>query len=171
MPFMKGSGAIRRTLNYLRGGRIHFKDNVQIVTLNYNVPSKTSKGISEFVYWHLSQLQFTHPYVQIVTFKNMTPTPFITLYFDNGERMLVDCDSRGKDEIIEHLQRIAGRNTDKSQRYDDGKTYTKNLIGYGCSRYCICEVPGHVPCPGWVPLPKEMRGKHKYQKKDVEEAQ
>jgi len=39
-------------------------------------------------------------------------------------------------------------------------------FGYGCGRWCICEVPGQVPCPGYTPLPKEMRGKYKYAKKE-----
>lgn len=30
-----------------------------------------------------------------------------------------------------------------------------------CLRECICEVEGQVPCPGIVPLPKEMTGKYK----------
>lgn len=30
-----------------------------------------------------------------------------------------------------------------------------------CLRECICEVEGQVPCPGLVPLPKELTGKYK----------
>lgn len=30
-----------------------------------------------------------------------------------------------------------------------------------CLRECMCEVEGQVPCPGLVPLPKEMTGKYK----------
>lgn len=36
-----------------------------------------------------------------------------------------------------------------------------SMFGVGRKRYCICEVPGQVPCPGFVPLPKEMTGKYK----------
>lgn len=39
-------------------------------------------------------------------------------------------------------------------------------FGYNCSRWCICEVPGQVPCPGFTPLPNEMRGKYKNAKAD-----
>lgn len=35
-------------------------------------------------------------------------------------------------------------------------------FGFGCSRQCICEVLGQVPCPGVVPLPKHMRGKYRH---------
>lgn len=34
-------------------------------------------------------------------------------------------------------------------------------FGFGSQRHCICEIPGQVQCPGFVPLPKEMRGKYK----------
>lgn len=30
-----------------------------------------------------------------------------------------------------------------------------------CLRECICEVDGQVPCPSFVPLPKEMTGKYR----------
>ena len=32
---------------------------------------------------------------------------------------------------------------------------------HNCLRQCICEVPGQVPCPSLVELPKEMRGKYR----------
>jgi len=32
-------------------------------------------------------------------------------------------------------------------------------FGTKFARQCICEVPGHVPCPAWQPLPLEMTGK------------
>ena len=34
------------------------------------------------------------------------------------------------------------------------------LFGPDLERTCICEVPGQVPCPGFVALPKEMTGKY-----------
>lgn len=37
-------------------------------------------------------------------------------------------------------------------------------FGVLCDRHCICEIPGQVPCPGVVPLPKIMRGKYKFAK-------
>lgn len=39
-------------------------------------------------------------------------------------------------------------------------------FGVGCRRKCICEIPGQIPCPGAVPLPKLMRGKYRKYKKD-----
>ena len=36
---------------------------------------------SNFVYWHLPQLKYKNPEVQMVTVKMMTPTPWIKVYF------------------------------------------------------------------------------------------
>ena len=36
---------------------------------------------SNFVYWHLPQLKYKNPQVQMVTVKMMTPTPWIKIYF------------------------------------------------------------------------------------------
>lgn len=36
---------------------------------------------SDFVFWHLPQLQFKNPDVQFLVFKNMTPSPFLRVYF------------------------------------------------------------------------------------------
>lgn len=35
------------------------------------------------------------------------------------------------------------------------------MFGKDHMRQCICEVTGQVPCPGYVELPKELRGKYK----------
>ena len=39
-------------------------------------------------------------------------------------------------------------------------------FGRGCRMHCICEAPGQVPCPSLVPLPKNYRGKYRFQKPD-----
>lgn len=39
-------------------------------------------------------------------------------------------------------------------------------FGFGCDRQCICVMPGQIPCPCTCPLPKHMRGKYIYQKKE-----
>lgn len=35
----------------------------------------------DFVFWHLPQLQYKNPNVQVMTLTNMTPSPFITCFF------------------------------------------------------------------------------------------
>lgn len=39
-------------------------------------------------------------------------------------------------------------------------------FGERCAKHCMCEVPGQVPCPSIVLLPKSWRGKYKFQKSD-----
>jgi small subunit ribosomal protein S25 len=44
MPFMKGRAAVRYTPRYLEAGKLLLKDNVRIMTINYNTGHKASKG-------------------------------------------------------------------------------------------------------------------------------
>lgn len=85
MPFMKGKEPIRRTIKYLESGRIVLKDQIKIFSVNYNVghgfKNKIHEGAQAFIFWSLPQLQYKNPSVQVVTFKNMTPTPFIKCYY------------------------------------------------------------------------------------------
>ncbi|XP_050413280.1 probable 28S ribosomal protein S25, mitochondrial [Patella vulgata] len=170
MPFMKGRAAIRRTLQYLERGSLVLNDSVQIMTVNYNSGHKASRGTYDFIFWYLGQVQFKNPSVQILTFKNMTPSPYISFYLDNGEKILVDADSRDKDEIYQHIKTVLGKSEEDLQKEALAREKKANPanFGHGYSRWCICEIPGQIPCPGWVPLPKEMRGKYNLQKKDVE---
>jgi small subunit ribosomal protein S25 len=80
MPFMKGAAPIRRTLNYLEKSKLLLKDRVQIFSVNYNTHGDNHEGAREFVFWHLTQLQYKNPEVQVATFKNLTPSPFIRCY-------------------------------------------------------------------------------------------
>ena len=43
---------------------------------------------------------------------------------------------------------------------------TPALFGFNRQRFCLCEVPGQVPCPGTVPLPLSMQGKYSIQMKE-----
>lgn len=44
MPFMKGRAPIRRTLQYLEKGRLYLKDQIKIITVNYNTHGENHKG-------------------------------------------------------------------------------------------------------------------------------
>ena len=44
MPFMKGRAPIRRTLEYLEKGQLIFKNNIKIMTINYNHGQNASDG-------------------------------------------------------------------------------------------------------------------------------
>ena len=32
-------------------------------------------------------------------------------------------------------------------------------FGLNCDKFCICNTPGQVHCPGFMPLPNKWRGK------------
>jgi len=137
-----------------------------MINYNIDVPGKpkpqfkadTSTGIREMIYWNLNQLQFKNPQTQIITLKNMTPSPFITLIFGDGQKMLVDVDGKEKDDILSHLRRIVGKSDE--ELLEEVEIKDPSTFGEGADRWCICEVPGQVACPGYVPLPKEMTGKY-----------
>lgn len=80
--------------------------------------------------------------------------------------MLIDIDSKTKDEILEHLVKVVGKPKDVLDRETLAKEKKENLanFGVGCEKSCICHIPGQVPCPGIVPLPYHMRGKRVIQK-------
>ncbi len=109
--FKLGPHPIRRSVKYLEAGKLVFKERVKVVTLNYNVDEYAQKvaeahpaqveavkrrewyvrsgphhqGIQDFVFWNLAQVQYKNPDVQIVELRNMTPSPYITCYLEDGE--------------------------------------------------------------------------------------
>ncbi|KAF7269937.1 mitochondrial ribosomal protein S25 [Rhynchophorus ferrugineus] len=168
MPFMKGRAPIRRTLQYLEKGRLYLKDQIKIITVNYNTHGESHKGARDFVFWHLPQIQFKNPSVQICTLKNLTPTPFIRAFYDTGDHLLIDVDNRPRDDIYEHLIQVLGKTEEvlRAEHIAQEKKDNPANFGAGCDRGCICEIPGQIPCPGICPLPNVMRGKYKFKKDD-----
>ncbi|ETN65708.1 probable 28S ribosomal protein S25, mitochondrial [Anopheles aquasalis] len=168
MPFMKGKAPIRRTLQYLNAGQLMLKDKVKIFSVNYNTYGEHHEGARDFVFWNIPQIQYKNPKVQVVTFKNMTPSPFIRCYFENGNQMLIDIDSKNRQEILQHLTTVVGKSAEtlKAEAKLAEKQDNPANFGVGCQKHCICEIPGQLPCPGVVPVPQHMRGKYKYQMKE-----
>ncbi|XP_059473022.1 small ribosomal subunit protein mS25 [Neocloeon triangulifer] len=164
MPFMKGIAPIRRTVNYLQSGKLVLKDRVQVFSVHYNRLGDHHKGAREFVFWNLPQVQYKNPHVQVVTFKNMTPSPFIRCYLEDGADVVIDIDGKTKEEIQDHLQRVICKSSEllAKEAIAQEKKDNEANFGYGCQRHCICEMPGQVPCPAVCPLPNHMRGKFKY---------
>ncbi|XP_050310042.1 probable 28S ribosomal protein S25, mitochondrial [Anthonomus grandis grandis] len=168
MPFMKGRAPIRRTIQYLEAGKLYLKDQIKILTINYNIHGENHQGVRDFVFWHLPQVQYKNPNVQISTFKNLTPTPFIRAFYDTGDRMLIDIDNKSKDQIYDHLVEVIGKNKEvlKAELIAKEKKDNPANFGAGCDRFCICQLPGQVPCSGVCPVPKHMRGKYIFKKDD-----
>ncbi|CAD6208419.1 GSCOCG00003431001-RA-CDS [Cotesia congregata] len=164
MPFMIGKSPIRRTMKYLNAGKLALKNGIQVFSINYNTHGEHHQGAKDFIFWYVPQVQYRNPEVQVISIKNLTPSPFITCYYANGKKMLIDIESRTKEEIMEHLIKVVGKTQDvleKEAAAAEKKINPANF-GNGCPRHCICEVPGQLPCPSVVPLPFHMRGKYKY---------
>ncbi|XP_074646394.1 small ribosomal subunit protein mS25-like [Tubulanus polymorphus] len=167
MPFMRGAAPIRRTLQYLEKGSIVLKDKIKVVTISYCTSlnrKARNDGTRKFVFWHLPQLQYKNPDVQILTFRDMTPSPFITAYLENDKKILIETEGRTKEEIHNHVQLVLGKSVEKLKVEKTEETINPANFGNGFQRWCICEVPGQVPCPAFVPLPEEMTGKYKVKK-------
>ncbi|GCB78710.1 small ribosomal subunit protein mS25 [Scyliorhinus torazame] len=163
MP-MKGRFPIRRTLEFLRSGGVLLKDSVKILTVNYNTHGERSDGARKFVFFNIPQIQHQNPWVQIVMFKNLTPSPFLRFYLDDGEQVLVDVERKNHKEIVEHMKAILGKSQELLEVNEQTQNKHSHPAHFGpkkyCLRECMCEVEGQVPCPGLVPLPKEMTGKY-----------
>ncbi|XP_034028618.1 28S ribosomal protein S25, mitochondrial [Thalassophryne amazonica] len=166
MP-MKGPYPIRRTLQYLQKGDIIFKDRVKIMTVNYNTSGELGEGARKFIFFTIPQIQYKNPWVQIMMFKNITPSPFLKFYLDDGEQVLVDVEGKDYRQISQHVKKILGKSQQMLQLEAQAKMQAANPANFGpkkyCLRECICEVDGQVPCPSTVPLPKEMTGKYRAQ--------
>lgn len=164
MP-MKGRFPIRRTLQYLSQGDVVFKDSVKVMTVNYNTCGERSLGARKFIFFNIPQIQYKNPWLQIVMFKNMTPSPFLKFYLDTGEQVLVDVEEKSNKEILQHIKKILGKNEETLQQEAQEKKQLRHPATFGPLKYhlrqCMCEIEGQVPCPGKVPLPKEMTGKYK----------
>ncbi|XP_077369297.1 small ribosomal subunit protein mS25 [Festucalex cinctus] len=172
MP-MKGRFPIRRTLQYLQNGDIIFKPRVKVMTVNYNTQGELSDGARKFVFFNIPQIQYKNPWVQIMMFKNMTPSPFLRFYLDDGEQVLVDVEGKDHKDIAQHVRTILGKSQAVLDGEEQARLQASNPANFGpakyCLRECICEVDGQVPCPGTTPLPKEMTGKYRTQMKAQQE--
>ncbi|XP_018410725.1 PREDICTED: 28S ribosomal protein S25, mitochondrial [Nanorana parkeri] len=158
MP-MKGRFPIRRTIQYLQSGEVVFKEPVRVMTVNYNTRGEHGQGARNFVFFNIPQIQYKNPWVQIMTFKNMTPSPFLRFYLDKGEQVLVDIEGKTHTEIVQHVKKILGKTEETLKAEEEAKKVLSHPANFGPKKYylreCMCEVEGQVPCPGLVPLPKE----------------
>lgn len=137
------------------------------MTVNYNTHGELSEGARKFVFFSIPQIQYKNPWVQIMMFKNITPTPFLKFYLDDGEQVLVDVEGKEFKEISQHVKKILGKSDDVLQAEARAKMQSSNPANFGpkkyCLRECICEVEGQVPCPSTTPLPNRMTGKYRAQ--------
>lgn len=166
MLVMKGRAPIRRTIQYLKAGKLILKSRIQIFSINYNVLDSHHAGARQFAFWILPQVQYKNPNVQVVRLRNMTPSPFIRCYYEDGKQILIDIDSQTKEDILEHLIKVVGKTQEILTRESHVTEIRHNPanFGVGCEKPCICQMEGQLPCSAVVPLPYHMRGKYKYNK-------
>ncbi|XP_015781198.1 probable 28S ribosomal protein S25, mitochondrial [Tetranychus urticae] len=175
MPFLQGPGPIRRTLPYLKSGTLIFKDRVKIMEIHCNwYPRRHAvehlvkygnahEGLNSFHFWNVPQIQYQNPDVQIIRFLDMTPNPFIRCWLDSGKNVLFDCYEKTRYEILLQLAKTLGKSKERlkmeSDRAKDAQDYDNPAhFGFNKKQFCICEVPGQVPCPGTCELPKKYLG-------------
>lgn len=97
-------------MNYLEKGKLHVKNEIKVLSLNYNDKGDHHHGVRyggslacvctlwgpykclivtvsyfpvhrDFVYWYVPQIQFKNPNLQIISLKNITPTPFFRAFY------------------------------------------------------------------------------------------
>uniref|UniRef100_A0A673FMG0 Small ribosomal subunit protein mS25 n=1 Tax=Sinocyclocheilus rhinocerous TaxID=307959 RepID=A0A673FMG0_9TELE len=179
MP-MKGRFPIRRTLEYLQKGEVVFKKSVKIMTVNYNTHGDLSEGARKFVFFNIPQIQYKNPWVQIMMFKNMTPSPFLRFYLgksfvslfciyfqycfpslwyllilmlclDEGEQVLVDVEGKDHKEITNHVKMILGKSDKVLEAEALAKMELSNPANFGPKKYFLRECISEVE--GQVPHP------------------
>ncbi|KAG8191885.1 hypothetical protein JTE90_019820 [Oedothorax gibbosus] len=163
MPYLLGKDAIRRTIPYLKKGKLIFRNNVKVVSIHFNDNEKYkefNKGASDFVYWHLGQVQYKNPDVQVLWKANQFPTPFIRCWLDTGEDVLMDVFNKSSEQIMSHLAKTLGQPDVQESEQIQEKLDNLCKFGAGRLRHCLCEIPGQVPCSQLVPIPHNMRGKY-----------
>ncbi|GAU93122.1 hypothetical protein RvY_05109 [Ramazzottius varieornatus] len=160
--FMSGPAPIRRTLRYLEGSPYALRDQVRILNIFFRSRDLAHKGTREFVFHNFPQLQYKNPDVQLLTFLNLMPTPYIQAFLENGEKVHIDLFDHTRQEVQDRVLQVLC----KGQSILSAEAKARQTIanpanfGKGFLRHCICAVPGQTPCPGAVTFPHFMRRKY-----------
>eukprot|EP00105_Crassostrea_gigas_P028873 XP_011450654.2 PREDICTED: 28S ribosomal protein S25, mitochondrial-like [Crassostrea gigas] len=168
MGLMRGRAPIRRTMEYLKQGKLFLKPNLKIMLSNVIPNHPASSGLQEFIFWHLPQLQYKNQEVQFLTFRCISPTPYIQFINMHGESIAMDCYGQNKEDVYEKFfKTFCYTDLDLITKIRDQQMYGSDLknnrpenFGPKFRRNCICLVDGQVPCPAFETLPKELRGKY-----------
>ena len=147
MPFKKGPAAWRRTLDYLKGGSLVFKEKVKVCTINYHETEVSNEGLRRYIFWHLAQIQYKNPSVQCLQLKNIVRTPFITFHLldENNklDKIHVNCYKKTHSEILDYCQSLVDKTALEIEQEAQ-----KNPANFGkdCERFCICQVQDQMAC-------------------------
>lgn len=166
--WMLGATPLVRTVKYLEAEPIYFRDAVQVMLAHFNENQASSEGLKQFCVWSIPQIQYRNPNVQINIVKGITPSPWVQFFLHDPhteveESVLVDCHTKTREQITDHVRRILGK-TEKMLRREEMKEAAKSAnpanFGYDCGRWCMCEVDGQVPCSGQETIPVTKRWKY-----------
>ncbi|KAJ8786021.1 hypothetical protein J1605_006601 [Eschrichtius robustus] len=116
---------------WARGTDVVFKDSVKVMTVSYNTHGELGEGARKFVCFNIPQIQYKNPWVQIMMFKNMTLTPFLRFYFDSGEQVLVDVETKSNKQVVEHLKKILGKNEETLKKEEQEKNQLSHPAHFG----------------------------------------
>ncbi|OWA52838.1 putative 28S ribosomal protein S25, mitochondrial [Hypsibius exemplaris] len=160
--FMRGPTPIRRTLQYLESGTIALRDQVRIVNVYYRNRDLAHKGAREFVFWNFPQLQYQNPGVQLLTFVNTMPTPYIEAFLESGKKVVIDVFDHSRQQVSDRVKGTLGKTEQILSAEAQARRTVANPanFGKGFPRHCICEIPGQIPCPRVICFPDHMKRKH-----------
>ena len=165
---MRGPAPWRRSLKYLESGKLVFRENVKIFSIQFHDTLPESDGLRRFIFWNLAQVQYKNPKVQCVQLKNVSFTPYISIYTSRDQKfhkLDVNCYKQTHEEILDRLVKVVGKDETELGQSMVIKN-PANFVDTDLDRYCICQIPGQISCPQFKPLPLHMRGKYKFIKKD-----
>ncbi|XP_063301507.1 small ribosomal subunit protein mS25-like [Pelobates fuscus] len=107
------------------------------MTVNYSTHRELGEGARKFVFFNNKSNIRIH-FVQIVMFKNMTPSPVLKFYLDSGEKT--------NTEILQHIKNILEKTEETLQVEEETKMHKSNPPNFGPRKYhlreCMCEVEG-----------------------------
>ena len=58
---------------------------------------------------HLPQIQYKNPKVQFLPLKELSHFPNIIVYFNDGQKVMIDCEDKKSDYILSELKSVAGK--------------------------------------------------------------
>lgn len=168
--FMWGPAPIRRTIQYLKAGKFIAKDQLRIMEVHYHLHGRKYQsreemrkdcfhGMREFYFWEMPRIQYQNPQLQIVRILDKMPSPYIRFWFHDGNDLLLDCFGQSHNEILSRVIETAGKSEarlklESSIRKDIEGEDNPAMFGHGRERFCMCEVPGQSPCPGYIRNPR-----------------
>jgi len=161
----KGSVPLTQSAKYLESDPLHFRNSVQVMLAHFNEAQISSEGLKQFCVWTIPQIQYQNPNIQINILKGMTPSPWLQFFLHDPhteveETVLVDCYGKTREQISDHLKRVLGKTNKMLKREASLEAINPANFGYGCERWCFCEVDGQVPCPGREMIPLMKRWKY-----------